>query len=137
MVLNRVVCSAGHELGNLSPLVSDALVRLDDQTVFLVGPLLAVDSRIQVVMPPARFTLKYVYPYLSRHCLPMRPGSDAAMAVQLRAPCLCTISMTIWSSRSLHGPFTRLGLSTFCQRWRHCTSVRLSKNEEIRFQFLA
>ena len=67
----------------------------------------------------------------------MRPGSDAAMAVQLRGPCFWTISMTIWSSRSLQGPFTRLGLSTFCQRCRHCTSVRVSKKEEMRFQFLA
>lgn len=28
---------------------------------------------------------------------------------------------------SVQGPFTRAGFNTFCQRWRHCTSVRSVK----------
>jgi len=31
----------------------------------------------------------------------------------------------------VHGPFTSSGLSTFCQRCRHCTSVRSEKNSAV------
>ena len=63
----------------------------------------------------------------SRHCLPMRPGSCAAINDQRLAPCLPT-SVTIATSSSwVHCPLTKSGLRTFCQRWRHWTSVRSSK----------
>jgi hypothetical protein len=38
---------------------------------------------------------------------------------------------------SVQGPLTSPGRSTFCQRCRHCTSVRLRSSPAIVFQFLA
>lgn len=39
------------------------------------------------------------------------------------------------SSSWVHEPLISSGFSTFCHRCRHCTSVRFSKKEAIRFQF--
>mmetsp|Transcript_105987 Transcript_105987/g.306667 ORF Transcript_105987/g.306667 Transcript_105987/m.306667 type:complete len:369 (+) Transcript_105987:1648-2754(+) len=63
--------------------------------------------------------------HLSLHCLPMRPGMRSAISDHLVMPASMQ-SMMIWSSSLVHGPLTRPGCSTFCQRWRHCTSERWS-----------
>ena len=73
----------------------------------------------------------------SRHCLPMRPGSFCAMSDQFFGPWCPTICFTSSSSSCVQGPFTRLGFSTFCQRCRHCTSVRSRKKPAIFFQLRA
>ena len=75
--------------------------------------------------------------YLSLHCFPIRPGRAEAIWLQFWAPCLLTIVTKVWSSSSVQGPLIIAGLSTFCHLCRHCTSVRLSKNEAILFQFFA
>lgn len=45
------------------------------------------------------------------------------------------------SSSDVHGPLTNVGFNTFCQRCRHCVSVReyprLDRLDEILRQFLA
>ena len=75
----------------------------------------------------------------SRHCLPIRPGSLAAMALHLTSPVFCeTISLTILSSASLHAPLWSPGFSTLFHLCKHCTSVRVGpSNLAIFFQFLA
>ena len=77
--------------------------------------------------------LRWLY-QRSRHCLPMRPGSCCAIFDHCFAPSAATSSMIFASSSFVHGPFTSSGLSTFCQRWRHCTSVRSSKYSAARFK---
>mmetsp|Transcript_23675 Transcript_23675/g.80704 ORF Transcript_23675/g.80704 Transcript_23675/m.80704 type:complete len:285 (-) Transcript_23675:136-990(-) len=72
----------------------------------------------------------------SRHCLPMRPGSCWAIFDHCFGPSSFTSWMIFSSSSAVHGPLTRSGFSTFCQRCRHCTSVRSWKNSAIFFQFL-
>ena len=57
MVLNRVICSARNELCDLSPFISDSLVRVDDEAVLFFCPFIAVDPWIQVVMPPVKVRL--------------------------------------------------------------------------------
>ena len=57
--------------------------------------------------------------YLSLHCFPILPGRCPAMALHFFAPSLPTSSTTLASSASVHGPFTNVGLSTFCHRCRH------------------
>lgn len=90
--------------------------------------------------------------YLSLHCLPIRPGKDFAMTDHFLLPCFSTSwiirssSCILNSSQSINlqivqwhytqnkkkmdstslvqAPLTSSGLRTFCQRWRHWTSVR-------------
>lgn len=75
--------------------------------------------------------------HLSRHCFPILPGRYSAIFDQFLGPFLFTSLMTISSSSLVQGPFTRFGLRTFCQRWRHCTSVRSFRKAAMFFQFLA
>ena len=75
--------------------------------------------------------------YRSRHCFPMRPGKAFAITDHFLAPWACTRSMTFASSSAVQGPLTSSGLSTFCHRWRHWTSVRSGKVSAIFFQFLS
>mmetsp|Transcript_12370 Transcript_12370/g.55818 ORF Transcript_12370/g.55818 Transcript_12370/m.55818 type:complete len:202 (+) Transcript_12370:1865-2470(+) len=79
--------------------------------------------------------LRWLY-HRSRHCFPMRPGSCCAILDHCFAPSWPTSSMILSSSSLVHGPLTSSGLRTFCQRWRHWTSVRSSKYSAIFFQFL-
>ena len=73
--------------------------------------------------------------HLSLHYLPILPGKWFAIWVQ----CLGASTLTKWrrslSSMSVHGPFTRLGLSTFCHLCRHWTSVLSDRLSAIFFQF--
>ena len=73
----------------------------------------------------------------SRHCFPMRPGRWEAMRDHFLAPYCLTSSMTFVSSSAVQGPLTSSGFKTFCQRCRHCTSVRFGKLWDNNFQFLA
>ncbi len=68
---------------------------------------------------------------LSRHCFPIRPGKCWAIMDHFVAPCLVTSSSMRSSSDLVQAPLTKSGLSTFCHRWRHCTSVRSVKNSAI------
>ena len=58
------------------------------------------------------------------------------MLVHFCAPLDYTNFSTSLSSSLDQGPLTSCGLSTFCQRCRHWTSVRPSKHSAIFFQFL-
>jgi len=77
----------------------------------------------------------------SRHCLGVRPGTEAAALDQLMGFSLdnsaspesggCSLliaSRSFWSSSLTHGPFFRPGLSTLFHRCKHCTpkTVRAS-----------
>lgn len=73
----------------------------------------------------------------SRHCLPIRPCRFWAMSDQFLGPYFNTMLVTISSSSLVQGPFTRMGLSTFCHLWRHWTSVLSLKKEAIFFQLRA
>ena len=73
----------------------------------------------------------------SRHCFPMRPGRLEAMSDHFFAPYFFTSSTTFRSSSSVQGPLTRVGLSTFCHRCKHCTSDLWGSLCDISFQFLA
>lgn len=73
----------------------------------------------------------------SRHCLPIRPCRFWAISDQFLGPNFKTMRVTISSSSFVHGPFTRIGLRTFCHLWRHWTSVLSLKKEAIFFQFRA
>ena len=74
----------------------------------------------------------------SRHCLPRRPVRCDAMKLHFLTPYLATSWHTSSSSAFIHGPLMRPGLSTFCQRCRHCTSDLDVPNADsaMRFQFL-
>lgn len=74
--------------------------------------------------------LRWLY-HRSRHCFPMRPGSCCAILDHCFAPSWPTSSMILSSSSLVHGPLTSSGLRTFCQRWRHWTSVRSSKYSAV------
>mmetsp|Transcript_10265 Transcript_10265/g.29298 ORF Transcript_10265/g.29298 Transcript_10265/m.29298 type:complete len:307 (-) Transcript_10265:9-929(-) len=76
----------------------------------------------------------------SRHCLPMRPGSSAAMTLHLMfpTPWARTMSETMRSSSSVQGPLCRPGRSTLFQRCRHCTSdLTGPRSSATFFQFFA
>lgn len=55
---------------NLSPLVSQLAVRLEQLRLFLLGPRPLVEVGRQMVVPS-----KFLFSYLSRHCFPERPTS--------------------------------------------------------------
>jgi len=74
--------------------------------------------------------------HLSRHCFPILPGRWLAMIVHLWGPSILTKCNSSLSSISVHGPFTKVGLRTFCHLWRHYTSVLPLRFSAIRFQFL-
>lgn len=73
--------------------------------------------------------------HLSLHCLPILPGRWFATTVHLCGPSILTKWRRSLSSISVHGPFTRLGLSTFYHLWRHWTSVLPFRLSAIFFQF--
>ena len=73
----------------------------------------------------------------SRHCFPMRPGRLEAIKDHFLAPYCLTSSMTFLSSSAVHGPLTSSGFNTFCQRCKHCTSVRFGRPCDSSFQFFA
>ena len=52
VVLDAVVRSARKELGDLGPPGREASVAFEEHHVFLEGPLVFVDFRVQVVVPP-------------------------------------------------------------------------------------
>lgn len=52
MVLDRVVGTTGQELGDLSPLISESGVSVEDEAVFFRGPGVLLNSWVQVVVPP-------------------------------------------------------------------------------------
>ena len=54
MILDRVIRSTGHEFSNLSPTVSESLVSIDDDSVFLLTPLLSVNTWVQMIVPSTR-----------------------------------------------------------------------------------
>ena len=137
MVLNMVVCAPREKLSDFWPPIPELLVRLNHKVIFGLCPFVLLYVRVQVIVPSTKMFIWWIGMYLSLHCLPMRPGSDCAICDQFCAPYLSTIVINIWSSSSVHGPFTIAGLRTFCHLWRHCTSVLLSKNEAILFQFFA
>jgi len=72
-IFNVVVRAPRQILCNLGPLVTELLVPPDDCSVFLKGPLVFLDIRIQVVVPPlsalfsnpARKSLRYKTPVFS------------------------------------------------------------------------
>ena len=70
MVLDVVVGPAREQLCDFGPLVAHVLVELDDLLVFLLGPLVLFNVRVQVVVPPNNNQVAY----RSRHCLPILPG---------------------------------------------------------------
>jgi len=74
--------------------------------------------------------------HLSLHCLPILPGRWFAITVHFWGPSMLTRWSSSLSSMSVHGPLTRLGLSTFCHLCRHCTSVLPFRLSAILFQFL-
>lgn len=74
--------------------------------------------------------------HLSLHCLPILPGKLFAICVHCLAPYLFTKLSKILSSKSVHGPLIRSGLSTFCHLCKHYTSVLSTKLSAIFFQFL-
>ena len=51
MILDGIVGTPGKELGNLGPLVAEALVMGDDETVFLLAPGHLADGGIEMVVP--------------------------------------------------------------------------------------
>lgn len=51
VVLDVVVCASWQELRDFGPSVAELLVRLNDQHVFLLGPLVLLDIRIEMIMP--------------------------------------------------------------------------------------
>lgn len=50
-VLDRVVSTAGHLASDLCPLIAERPVRLDDRCVLLEGPLVLLDSWVEMVVP--------------------------------------------------------------------------------------
>ena len=61
--------------------------------------------------------------HLSLHCLPMRPGSAAAIALQFLAPCSSTICLRISSSSLVQGPLeTKDSFFSSSQRLKHYIS---------------
>ena len=98
----------------------------------------------------------------SLHYLPIRPGRCPAISVHLIRTWVDWISLgpplllasalpsrvlrvrygrarerMTRSSAAVHGPFTSSGLRTFCQRCRHCTSVRPVRQLDMSFQLRA
>lgn len=72
--------------------------------------------------------------HLSRHCFPIHPGRCSAIAVHFQGPAFSTRRVTSLSSKSVHGPFINLGLSTFCHLCKHWTSVLPLRHVAIFFQ---
>lgn len=52
VVFNGVVCPPGEKLGNDGPLIAMDFVGGQEGVVFLFGPFVLVDLRVQVVVPP-------------------------------------------------------------------------------------
>lgn len=102
LVFYVVVRPALQVLGDALPLVPVALVTLEEQPLLFVRPLRLVDLRVQVVMPSTPSNEAY----LSRHCLPVRPGGPKWSSIrwlicdQLWVPCFFTSVLIAWSSWS-------------------------------------
>ena len=73
----------------------------------------------------------------SRHCFPILPGRLDAINDHFFAPYFSTNSTTLRSSSAVHGPLINDGFKTFCQRCKHCTSLRPGRRDEMSFQFFA
>lgn len=54
MVLYVVIGAPGEFLGDLRPAIAVDLVQLQDHQIFLPGPLVLLDVRVQVVVPAVR-----------------------------------------------------------------------------------
>lgn len=52
MVLDGIIGAARKMLSNFSPAVAEGLMRQVQQPFFVVGPLLLLDRRVQMVVPP-------------------------------------------------------------------------------------
>jgi len=52
VVFNVVVSATRQELSYLRPAVAESVVSLDDEVVFLFGPLVFLNIWVQVIMPP-------------------------------------------------------------------------------------
>lgn len=79
MIFNVVVSATGEVLGDLRPSVAQLLVSLNDEHVLLLGPLVLLDVRVQVIVPPFYCVRYELSSYLSRHCLPILPGRAVAI----------------------------------------------------------
>lgn len=69
MIFDGVVGSTGEILCNTGPAIAE-VVMVAEQDFFLSfapGPI--IDARVELVVPP-----EFKSVYLSRHCLPLRPG---------------------------------------------------------------
>lgn len=51
MVLDGVVGASRHELGDLGPTISKGVMRLQNQSIFVLSPRSLVDVGVQVIMP--------------------------------------------------------------------------------------
>ena len=114
MIFNRVIRPSLERFCNLRPSVPVLGVRDDKLSILLDAPLFAFNLRIEMIVPSLA-TLLSDSPRSSSAILDHRFGPSAVTSLMIRA-----------SSSGVHGPLTSSGLSTFCHRCRHCTSVRLS-----------
>lgn len=60
MVLNVVISAPRQVLGYLRPSVAQFLMSLDDEHIFLLGPLVLFDVRVQVVVPSVLIINKWL-----------------------------------------------------------------------------
>lgn len=75
---------------------------------------IVLDSNIKLSKESVTYRSHLQY---TRHtCFPKRPGKKVAMLLQRFKPCSWTNSRSLLSSSSDHGPLTRPGRRTFCQR---------------------
>ena len=71
MIFDCVIRSTGHEFSNLSPTVSESLVSVDDDAVFLLTPLLSVNTWIQMIVPSTRGTGTWLGNSLKKASIPL------------------------------------------------------------------
>jgi hypothetical protein len=67
--------------------------------------------------------------HLLRHCILVRPGTFAAMALQSLPPCVCTASFYLLSSTAIHLPLrpvarAMLGFKVLCHLSQHRPGTR-------------
>jgi hypothetical protein len=104
-------------------------------------PYLECKSMIRVSSLEVHFVLLMVgsrwLNQRSLHYLPILPERLLAILDHLLGPWRVTSWIRRSSSGKVQGPFITSGFNTFCQRCRHCTSVRFFRCRDIFFQFLA
>ena len=71
MILDCVIRSTGHEFSNLSPTVSESFVSIDDDAVFLLTPLLSVNTWVQVIVPSIQKTGTWLGNSLKKASIPL------------------------------------------------------------------